>query len=124
MALIIRLRQQGRNNTQSYRLVVADERSPRDGKYIEKLGWYNPFAEAEKGLFVDKERVQHWLGQGALISERAKALVKRFAPEVIQAYFAKQTEKKLKERSKVVKRKQKKAAPKKAAAAKKTAKKA
>ncbi len=43
MALKIRLRQQGRNNRPFYRLVVTDVRSPRDGKYVEMLGWYNPF---------------------------------------------------------------------------------
>lgn len=100
MALIIRLRQQGRNNTQSYRLVVTDEKSPRDGKYIEKLGWYNPFAEGEKSLSLDKDRVQHWLAQGALISDRAKTLVKRFAPEVIAAYHEKQEKKRIKQRKK------------------------
>ena len=47
MALKIRLRQQGRNNRPFYRLVVTDARSPRDGKYVEALGWYNPF-EAER----------------------------------------------------------------------------
>ena len=42
MALVIRLRQQGRNNRQTYRVVVVDSRYPRDGKYLEMLGWYNP----------------------------------------------------------------------------------
>jgi small subunit ribosomal protein S16 len=43
MALKIRLRQQGRKNRQTYRLVVTDIRNPRDGKYLEMIGWYNPF---------------------------------------------------------------------------------
>jgi small subunit ribosomal protein S16 len=100
MALVIRLRQQGRNNTQSYRLVVTDERNPRDGKYIEKLGWYNPFAEGEKSLSLDAERVAHWLSLGALISERAKTLVKRVAPDVIKQYNEKRAQKKVRENSK------------------------
>lgn len=45
MALIIRLRQQGKTNRKSYRLVVADSRSPRDGKYLENLGMYDPHEE-------------------------------------------------------------------------------
>jgi len=82
--LIIRLRQQGANSRQSFRLVVTDERSPRDGKYIEMLGWYNPFGAEAKNLQIDVPRLQHWLSVGASISDRAKALVKRFAPEVVQ----------------------------------------
>ncbi len=105
MALIIRLRQQGRNNSQSYRLVLTNEKYPRDGKYIEKLGWYNPFAKEENSLFLEKERVWHWLDQGALISDRAKALVRRFAPEILKAYQEKILKKKLKIRSKAKKAK-------------------
>ncbi|HSW73082.1 MAG TPA: 30S ribosomal protein S16 [Chlamydiales bacterium] len=107
MALIIRLRQQGKNNAQSYRLVVANERSPRDGKYIEKLGWYNPFAAEDKNLHMDKDRVWHWLDQGALISERAKALLKRFAPEVLKSFNDKKLKKFLKTKSKAKKAKAK-----------------
>lgn len=81
MALIIRLRQQGAANRQTFRLVVADRRSKRDGKYLEMLGWYNPQAEGEKAFLVDVSRVQHWLSVGALISERAQTLVERFSPD-------------------------------------------
>ena len=56
MALMIRLRQQGRTNRQTYRLVVTDKKNPRDGKYIEMLGWYNPHEENEKNLFIDALR--------------------------------------------------------------------
>ena len=52
MALKIRLRAQGRNNRETYRLVVADGRSPRDGKYMEMLGWYNPFESVPEMKFV------------------------------------------------------------------------
>ena len=87
MALVIRLRQQGRRNRQSFRIVVADRRSPRDGKYVENLGWYNPFEkEEEKTLNVKGERVQHWLEKGAQLTEKAECLIKRKAPEVIKAY--------------------------------------
>lgn len=87
MALKIRLRQQGKKNQYVYRLVLTESRTPRDGKYIELLGWYNPFEEeAEKSCSVQAERIQHWLDQGAIISERAEALLKRTAPKVFEAY--------------------------------------
>lgn len=86
MALKIRLRQQGRNNRPFYRLVLTDVRSPRDGKYIEALGWYNPFeSELEKSIFLDAERVKHWLNMGAQFSESAESLVAKVAPSVVKA---------------------------------------
>jgi small subunit ribosomal protein S16 len=94
MALVIRLRQQGRNNRKCFRLVVADERSPRDGKYVEKLGWYDPFMKKEVNYVVNAERVQYWLERGAQLSERAKMLVSKVAPDVIQALYRKKTKKK------------------------------
>jgi small subunit ribosomal protein S16 len=87
MALKIRLRQQGRKNQQTYRLVLCDSRSPRDGKYLEILGWYNPRESTpEKNLKIEGDRVQHWLSQGAILSERAASLVKRGSPDVLTAY--------------------------------------
>lgn len=89
MALKIRLRQQGRRNRISYRLVVADCRSPRDGKYVETLGWYAPVeATPELQLSLSEERIQHWLDQGALFTEKAEALVARAAPELMTRYRA------------------------------------
>lgn len=83
MALKIRMRQQGRNNRPFYRIVVTDCRSPRDGKYVEMVGWYNPFEEeADKALHLDAARVQHWLGLGAQLSESVEALVAKAAPHV------------------------------------------
>ena len=90
MALKIRLRQQGRNNRPFYRLVLTDVRSPRDGKYIEALGWYNPFESAlEKSLLVHADRVQHWLNLGAELTESAESLIGKVAPAVIQGQTAK-----------------------------------
>ena len=84
MALKIRLRQQGRNNRPFYRLVVADCRSPRDGKYLEAIGWYNPFASKnEQEFHFDPERAQHWLSQGAILTESATALIKKTAPSIV-----------------------------------------
>jgi small subunit ribosomal protein S16 len=97
MALKIRLRQQGRNNRQFYRLVVADVRSPRDGKYVEQLGWYNPFeSEQDKSISVKADRIQHWLDTGAELSDRARNLLAKVAPSLLRS----QTEKTLANRAK------------------------
>lgn len=95
MALKIRLRQQGRNNYQTYRLVVIDSGNPRDGKYVEMLGWYNPGIEGEN-FSVNAERVHHWIGLGAIPSERVIALLRKAAPTIIQEMNAKKAAKKLK----------------------------
>ncbi len=100
MALTIRMRQQGRSSRQRFRLVVTDTRNPRDGKYLEMLGWYNPYGENEKNYHLDVLRIQHWLNHGAQISDRVKSLVKRFAPEVIQELTQKQVAKIAKKREK------------------------
>ncbi|MCH9627147.1 MAG: hypothetical protein S4CHLAM2_07820 [Chlamydiales bacterium] len=97
MALKIRLRQQGRRHHLVYRLVLSDARSPRDGKYIELLGWYNPHEdEAEKNLKVQSDRVLHWLQQGAVLSEKAEKLVERGAPEILKEIRKKQVERRVK----------------------------
>ena len=94
MALKIRLRAQGSTNRVVYRLVVADSRAPRDGKYIEGLGWYNPYANVEEQqIFVKPDRIQHWLSLGAEISDRVVSLVKKAAPQVIVALHAKKVAK-------------------------------
>ncbi len=88
MALKIRLRQQGRTNRQTYRLVLTDVRYPRDGKYMEMLGWYNPLQQ-ENNVSVDSERLAYWLGQGAEPSRQATVLIKRAAPDVLKGYVEK-----------------------------------
>ena len=85
MALKIRLRQQGRTNRLTYRLVVADSRSPRDGKYIENLGYYDPHHSKDLDGELNEERLQHWIERGADLTEKAYALVARKAPAVIKA---------------------------------------
>lgn len=85
MALKIRLRQQGRTNRSFYRLVLTDSRAPRDGKYLEMLGWYNPLeAEQERVICVNAERVQHWLDLGAQLSENAHALLRKTVPSIVR----------------------------------------
>jgi small subunit ribosomal protein S16 len=93
--LKIRLRQQGRKNRQTYRLVVTDIRNPRDGKYLEMLGWYNPFSTTQDCM-VDGERINYWMGQGAELSERAETLIARVAPDLIKEIRAKAQKKQLK----------------------------
>ncbi|EPP35074.1 ribosomal protein S16 [Chlamydia ibidis] len=88
MALKIRLRQQGRRNHVVYRLVLADVESPRDGKYIELLGWYDPHSSVNYQL--KSERIFYWVNQGAELTEKAAALVKQGAPGVYSELVAKQ----------------------------------
>ena len=98
--LVIRLRIQGAKNRQTFRVVVADERSPLDGKYVEMLGWYNPLAEESKSMQIDIPRVQHWIGVGASVSDRMKALLTRYSPEVIKEMAARKVAKRAKARAK------------------------
>jgi small subunit ribosomal protein S16 len=98
MALVIRLRQQGKTNRRSFRLVVTDARSPRDGKYLEKLGSYDPHVEG--AIEVNSERVEYWMDQGAMISDKAKALVLKKSPEVINQYLDKKMQIKLEKQKK------------------------
>ncbi|ADI38065.1 30S ribosomal protein S16 [Waddlia chondrophila 2032/99] len=108
MALKIRLRQQGRAKRPFYRVVVTDSRSPRDGRYVETVGWYNPLeSEAEKNLNIKGDRVEHWIGQGAILTEKAHALVARANPEIVKTIKDKELARKQKT---VAKRKARKAA--------------
>lgn len=72
MALAIRLSRGGRKGRPFYRIVVADKRMPRDGRYIEKLGTYNPLLDdqSEQRVQLVEERIKYWLSQGAKPSER------------------------------------------------------
>lgn len=99
MALKIRLRQQGRKNRQTYRLVVTDIRNPRDGKYLEMIGWYNPFSEKNDSL-VQTDRINYWLSQGAQITPNAQAMIARIAPDVIKELRAKAQAKRVKNAAK------------------------
>lgn len=104
--LKIRLRQMGRTNRLVYRLVVADSRSPRDGKYLEMVGSYNPHVEGADDVSVIEDRIQYWLSQGAELTEKAERLVARAAPGIIKALREKQNRKRLRQAAK--KKKQKK----------------
>lgn len=72
MALSIRLSRAGRKKSPFYRIVVADKRAPRDGRYIERLGSYNPLLpqDSDERITLVEERIKYWLSQGAKPSER------------------------------------------------------
>lgn len=72
----IRLRRGGRKKAPVYRLVVADSRSPRDGKFIEIIGLYSP-RQTEGGLNVDADRANHWLDNGAQPSDTVRSLLRK-----------------------------------------------
>src|SRR5207248_10485338 len=76
MAVKIRLKRMGKKKTPSYRVVVADARSPRDGRIIENLGWYNPLVEPS-AIKVDEEKVLRWLKNDAQPTETVAQLLKR-----------------------------------------------
>jgi small subunit ribosomal protein S16 len=85
MSLKIRLSRAGAKKRPFYRIVVADSRSPRDGRYIEKIGTFNPLSprDSEERVNLDTERAKHWLSHGALPTDRvlrfldAEGLMKR-----------------------------------------------
>ncbi len=72
MALKVRLSRQGRKKLPYYAIIVADSRAPRDGRYLEKVGSYNPLLkkEDEKRVQLNVERIQHWLSKGAQPTDR------------------------------------------------------
>ena len=75
MAVKIRLKRMGQKKKPFYRVVGADSRSPRDGKFIEEIGYYNPLVE-EKTVKVDSEKVQQWIKNGAKPKNEGKRLFK------------------------------------------------
>ncbi len=78
MAVKIRLARGGAKKRPYYRVVVADERSPRDGAFIEKVGTYNPLLNKENGERVTfkSERIEYWLAQGAKPTDRVAKFIK------------------------------------------------
>jgi len=72
----IRLRRMGRKKQPHYRIVVTDGAAPRDGRFVETLGYYKPLTDPAR-LVVDLERVDHWLGEGASPSGTVKSLISK-----------------------------------------------
>ena len=73
----IRLRRMGAKKAPYYRIVVADSRSPRDGRFIEELGTYDPMADDAQKIKVDMERAQYWIANGAQPTETVRGLLKK-----------------------------------------------
>ena len=73
----IRLRRMGAKKAPYYRIVVADSRSPRDGRCIEELGTYDPSADCAQKLTVDLERVKYWVSNGAQPTDTVRGLLKK-----------------------------------------------
>ena len=76
MAVKIRLKRLGAKKTPFYRVVVADERSPRDGKFIEEIGYYNPLTDPID-IKIDAEKATKWLANGAQPTETVRSLLKK-----------------------------------------------
>ena len=76
MAVKIRLKRTGAKKTPFYRVVVADERSPRDGKFIEEIGYYNPLTDPVD-IKIDAEKATKWIANGAQPTETVRTLLKK-----------------------------------------------
>ena len=85
MAMKIRLARGGSKKRPFYRIVAADSRMPRDGRYVEKLGTYNPLLpkDSEERVKMDVERIQYWMDQGAQVTDRVSRFLE--AAGVIEA---------------------------------------
>ena len=76
MAVKIRLRRMGQKKAPFYRLVVADSRYPRDGRFIEEIGYYNPITEPAE-IKIDADKAKKWIANGAQPTETVKSLLKK-----------------------------------------------
>ena len=76
MAVKMRLRRRGMKKAPFYRVIVADSRSPRDGRFIEEIGYYNPLTEPAE-IKIDAEKAKKWIANGAQPTETVKSLLKK-----------------------------------------------
>ena len=76
MAVKIRLRRMGAKKAPFYRVIVADERSPRDGRFIEEIGYYNPLTSPAE-IKIDGEKAKRWIANGAQPTETVRTLLKK-----------------------------------------------
>ncbi|MEO8629784.1 MAG: 30S ribosomal protein S16 [Betaproteobacteria bacterium] len=84
--VVIRLARGGAKNRPFFKVVVADSRNPRDGRFIERLGFYDPKAPAgRESIRISVERLTHWQSKGAQVSDTVARLVKRLPAAVPQA---------------------------------------
>ena len=84
MAVAIRLRREGARNNPFYRIAVADQRSPRDGKFIEEIGTYQPLKTGEN-YKMDLERAKYWISKGAQPSDTVSSFMKKLAKAAVPA---------------------------------------
>jgi small subunit ribosomal protein S16 len=82
MSVKIRLARHGAKKRPFYRIVVADSKSPRDGKFLENVGTYNPVLDPAE-VVLKQERIKYWIDQGAIITDTVKSLLKK------EGFFAK-----------------------------------
>ncbi len=80
MPVRIRMKRAGAKNAPAYRIVVADGRSPRDGRFIEEIGSYKPI-ESGTNYKIDLERAQYWISKGALPTETVASFIKKAAKQ-------------------------------------------
>ena len=84
MAVKIRLKRTGATNNACYRVVAADSRSPRDGRSLENLGWYNP-TQAGINYKLKLERIDYWIGNGAQVSDTVASLIRKSRKQAAEA---------------------------------------
>jgi small subunit ribosomal protein S16 len=82
MAVKIRMKRVGTKNTPVYRIVVADGRSPRDGKFIEEIGTYQPMKK-DKNFELDLDRAKYWVSKGAKPSDTVASFIKKAAKAAV-----------------------------------------
>jgi small subunit ribosomal protein S16 len=76
MSVKIRLARHGAKKKPFYRIVIADSESPRDGKFLENVGTYNPLTDPAE-VSLKQERIKYWIGQGAIPTETVRSLLKK-----------------------------------------------
>jgi small subunit ribosomal protein S16 len=88
MSTKIRLARGGRKNAPFYKIVVANSTSPRDGKFIEKVGTYNPLlnADSEQRITIKKDRIEYWLGTGAQPTKRVSLFLNQLGVKGAEKY--------------------------------------
>ena len=94
--VVVRLAKSGAKKNPYYFITVADSRKPRDGAFIERLGFFNPSARgSEERMRFNIERLDHWIGQGAQLSDKVKELAKdaRLSPDELQEKLERKKEK-------------------------------
>lgn len=84
--VVIRLARAGAKKRPFYYIVIADQRCPRDGRYIERIGFFNPIASGkEEPIRLARDRVEYWVAQGAQMSTRVETLVKQWDASAVTA---------------------------------------